>query len=548
MKILGIDIGSKSIKAVELDSAFGRYEIRDYHEIPLEPGEEPAAGLSRLMHTLPRRPDRVITAVKTGVVTFRNLDLPAKNKKALQAAIGFELEDDLPFPIDQAVYDYSVVGHSKQLSKVHVATTLQKNIAAHLHVCHSADLDPDLVTTEAWAYRTSFNKILAAEPETTPKLLVQIGHERTTIYCHFNGQPIMAREVLWGGRDLTSAISRSYSITLSQAEQTKLDHGFILPELQRNDATREQVEFSDNLLQSTQALLRELRQALLTAKTETKQQITTIYLAGGSSLLPGFLPFLEEQLATEIKPFQALSGLSTSGVAYSEQSDAVFALAASLAICMVGPERSTTINFRKGPFAKQSRGREFDTQALRRVFLGTSAVLASFFLSLFVQSYYYKDKLADVNSQLEKNIRTFFGSISSSGMRTYMGSTSTLKKDMNKELDKQRDLYKLLGPNPHEPLDYLKELSLAVPENIVVDLIEFHAGAAPNEPFSVTADTSASLSFLVPDPDTAEKLAGVFSSKQPSLQRGKLEQVGTAADKKWKITFAGKLQGDAYGK
>ncbi|HAR42279.1 MAG TPA: hypothetical protein DCS07_06560, partial [Bdellovibrionales bacterium] len=102
MKILGVDIGSKSIKAVELDSSFGRYEIRDYHEIPLEPGEQTSSALSRLVHALPRRPDRVVTALRTGVVTFRNLDLPAKNKKVLMAAIGFELEDDLPFPLDQS--------------------------------------------------------------------------------------------------------------------------------------------------------------------------------------------------------------------------------------------------------------------------------------------------------------------------------------------------------------------------------------------------------------------------------------------------------------
>ncbi|HAR43415.1 MAG TPA: hypothetical protein DCS07_12425, partial [Bdellovibrionales bacterium] len=453
-------------------------------------------------------------------------------------------------PLDQSVYDYSLIGQSKQMSRVHVATTLQKNVATHLHACHEADLDPDLVTTEAWAYRTAFNRMTTAHPDTGPLLLVQIGHERTTIYCHHNGQPMISREVLWGGRDLTSAICRTYAITLGQAEQTKLDNGFILPEMQREEATREQISFSDSLLEPTQGLLRELRQALLTAKTETKQQISTIYLAGGTSLLPGLLPFLEEHLGTEVRPFQALSALSSSGVTYSEQSDAIFALATSLAMCMVGPERSSSINFRRGTFVKHARSREFDTQALRRVFLGTGAILASFFLSLFVQSYYYKDKLTDVNSQLEKNIRTFFGSVSASGLKTYMGSTTTLRKDLNKELEKQRDLYKLLGPNPHSPLDFLKELSMTVPRDIVVDLLEFRAGAAPAAPFSGTSDTSASLSFLVNNPQTAERLSTLFLSKQPGLQPGKTEEVSSPepGGKKWKITFSGKLQEDAYGK
>ena len=40
MRIVGIDLGTSSIKAVEVDSAFGRFEIHDYHE------QNPARGRS----------------------------------------------------------------------------------------------------------------------------------------------------------------------------------------------------------------------------------------------------------------------------------------------------------------------------------------------------------------------------------------------------------------------------------------------------------------------------------------------------------------------
>ena len=548
MRILGIDLGSKSIKAVEVDSAFGRYEIRDYHEIPIDPGIEPAQTLNQFIQNLPKKPDRVAMAMRTGNVTFRNFQLPARGKKAIQAAIGFELEDELPFSLEQAAYDYSLVHQTKQSTEVHVAATLKRHVAAFLDTCQSAHVDPDLLTTEAWGFRAILNRITAKE-DGKPVLLVHLGHERTVLYGHHSGVPILAREVSWGGRDLTAAICRKYGIPLDQAETAKLDHGFVIPESQRKDATQEQLQFSDTLQEPLMILLRELHQALLSCKNAARQHVSQIYISGGSSLLPGLSRLFEESLNTPVRPLQALSSVSLSGVAYSEQTDALFALAVSSALCLVGPDRSISINFRKADFAKQARSREFNMDTWRRLLMASGAVLACFFGSLIVQSQVYKTQLTDVDIQLEKNVKSFFGGLSGSAVKTYMASTSTLRNSVNKELTKQRDVAKLLGPNPHSPLEFLKEVSSTVPKDVVVDLIQFQVGSAPTAPYSATADTTASFAFLVSNPQVAERLATLLSSKISGLQRGKMEET-TASDgtKKWKITFTGKPSEDAYGK
>ena len=56
MRILGLDIGSAQVKAVEIDTAFGRYELRDYHEVAIPVGQDPwlvvqtfFSGLSRII-------------------------------------------------------------------------------------------------------------------------------------------------------------------------------------------------------------------------------------------------------------------------------------------------------------------------------------------------------------------------------------------------------------------------------------------------------------------------------------------------------------------
>ena len=264
MRILGIDLGSQSIKAVEVDSAFGRYEIHDYHEIARTPGQSLPDALAQLVTGLSKKPDKIAVALQTGQVTFRNLNLPSRDKKAIQAGVGFELEDELPFSLEDACFDYSMLSQTKQMSYVHVAATLKRHVGAFLAPWASSNVDPDLLTTEAWAYRALFNRLLGEAGQTAqaqPVLLIQIGHERTTIYLHWRGAPLLAREVSWGGRDLTQAICQKYQIPLDQAEAAKLDHGFVVPEAQKAQATPEQLEFSETLTEPLAGLVNSLKPA-----------------------------------------------------------------------------------------------------------------------------------------------------------------------------------------------------------------------------------------------------------------------------------------------
>ncbi|MGZ3699264.1 MAG: pilus assembly protein PilM, partial [Bdellovibrionota bacterium] len=181
MRILGLDLGSTSIKAVEIDSAFGRYDIHDYHELAIPAGADPVELLGNFLHGLPKSPDKVAVALRSGHVTFRNLQLPIRDKKAIQASVGFELEDELPFPLEQAIYDYSVMSQTRAGTYLHVAASLKKHVATSLAFWTAAGADPDVLTTEAWAFRALLNRTLSVQAQEEPALLAHIGHEKTTL-------------------------------------------------------------------------------------------------------------------------------------------------------------------------------------------------------------------------------------------------------------------------------------------------------------------------------------------------------------------------------
>jgi hypothetical protein len=245
-----------------------------------------------------------------------------------------------------------------------------------------------------------------------------------------------------------------------------------------------------------------------------------------------------------------LSALGSSGVTYNEHTDASFVLAASIALVVASPDRSSAINLRRGQLAKAGQTREFNFAALKKPLAAIGVTMLSLFLSLFVQGSVYKSRLQEADAQLEKSVKSFFGQVSASALRTFVASPSTLRNQVNKDLGKQRELAKLLSPNPRSPLDFLRELSISVPRDVIVDMTQYQVGSSATAPYTPGAETAASLTFYVANAQMAEKIASAVSGKVGGMQKSKLEEAPGLGDgpKRWKITLTGKPTEDSYGK
>jgi type IV pilus assembly protein PilM len=550
MRILGLDIGSTSIKAVEVDTAFGRFEIHEYHEVRVNPGESAIAVAGGLVRGLPKTPDRVIVPLRANRVTIRNLRLPTRDKKAIQSSVAFELEDDLPFEADQAASDFVILGNSGNESQVHVSAALKTTLDDYLGLAVESGVDPDTLTPEACAYRALLRKMPL--PETTlerPILIVNTGHERTTIYAQYGGTPLFCREISWGGRDISVVLSSRYGLSMDAAERTKMDNGFVLPLSQLPTVSEQQRDFSETVFEALQGLCRDIRQADLSCKNLTGHRPGMIFLTGGTSLLPGLPALLSEETKIVCQPLRALSQVK-SGVTYSEESDAKFALAAGAALASLTSERPFLINFRRGEFAKNHGGAEIDLSIFAKP-LKTLAISAVLLLILLgVESTLYDKKITDTNAQLEKTVKSFFGSLSPSAVKSYLSNTGNLKKNIDAELSKERALVALLAPNPHSPFEFLKDISTAIPKDVVTDLMRYQVGSSTNaEPYasSSVGEPSVELEFWVSNQAGADSLDKVISGKLKGYRKGELTEAETkgapGAAKKYKLVVNGSIAG-----
>lgn len=549
MRIFGLDFGATKVKLVEVESTFRRYQIHDYHERDVPPGADPIEVGAGLVRSLGKQPEKLIVCLSSGHVTFRNLNIPTTDRKSVHAAINFELEDDLPFAVDEAVFDYSILTQGRQNTHVHIAATLKKHLSQFLERLTQHKLDPQVITTEAWAYRTTLNRIFPTEEQKQPLLLVHVGYQDTTLYLHWNGEPLFSRQVHWGGQNITETLSQGYNVSLADAEKAKLDNGFILTAAQKKDATQEQIDFSNAIHHALRPLIQEIRQMALTGKYITHQHLDKVYFSGSTALLPGLRETLEEDLRAKVLPLQALQALSDPGLTYSEQTESNFLLAASLAMTAVGQDRSTMINLRKGEFARIGEWQGFNFQNLRKPMWAGVAISICLFLSMAVQSITFQSRTTDVDKRLETALRSFFGTSSKTAIRSYMSNTKRLEEQVKGKIQEQRTIAKLLSETPHSPLDFLRNLSKQIPKTVTVDMVYFNVGVEGDTAYQPTGPTKGRLSFLIANPQMAEKLSTGVQSLLDGFQREKMEEVDDPAGggKRWKITFSGTPKESAYG-
>jgi len=525
MRILGVDIGSFSIKAVEIDLALGRYEIEECHEVSLgaQTQEEALAGC---IQNLKNKPHRVITALASGSSTFRNLQFPTRKKKDIQTSLSFELEDELPFSSEVSLHDYVILNQGPEGSLIHVATTIKSYLEDLLTPWKALALSPDFVTTELAAYQAFFNRWATLKPQLQPVLFIQMGHQKTRYYLHWKTKIVLLHEIHWGGWHLTNSIAQEYQMPCEEAEAFKR-------QLILDDSWKQaQAHFRD--------LVFGIKKVQILAHSLLNEAIGSIYLAGGTALLRGLCPWLAEltEIPTSLLPSFRCLGIPSS---YTEEKEAKFSLA--MALAWNAGNRSQLVNFRKGVFAPVSQAKSVDLQGLRRPLIAFVVVIFSLFSSLFVQSQLTKTRLEETNAVLEKNIRSFFGVLSPSAVKTYLKSPQTLKSAIQKELIQHRALNLLFSFNPQSPLELLNKISLAIPKDIVSDLIEFQSGSLSADA-SRSEDRKTVLSFLVTNPQMVERLMSALSAPLTDLEKDKVAetQIKDAEHlvKKWKVIFSGK--------
>ena len=131
-RVIGLDIGSYSVKAVEIVNTFKSYEIANFYEnvIPQIDEVPPDAVIPSSMEQLFKEnkleADRIITAMPGQYISSRILSFNFSDVKKIETAIYAEIEDIVPFNLDEMIIDHQILGEVGGKTIALVAMTRQK--------------------------------------------------------------------------------------------------------------------------------------------------------------------------------------------------------------------------------------------------------------------------------------------------------------------------------------------------------------------------------------------------------------------------------------
>ncbi len=314
MRIIGIDLGTWSIKAVELESRFRRMELLDFHEIRLplqnsDPSTSYRQGIDQLMARLPVLPEKVITGLPPSHTALRFLQFPIKQRKQVEKTFRFELEDNIPFKMEDAIVEHQY-WRTKAGSLVFATIAPKKNVLSHVEFLKRVGLDPDWLTFDGMGLA---NIYLSQQADIKPEAeittaLVNLGHTKTTIAVFEGARLQFFRTVSWGGNSINQALAVSSAISIEEAEQLKLSSLRLDEEIEAMDPNHQDVALTS--MQAISPLVTDLNHTFVSYRNLYQNQIQAVLVTGGTSKIPGLEKFLQRQLNAPVTSFPAFQDLS----------------------------------------------------------------------------------------------------------------------------------------------------------------------------------------------------------------------------------------------
>lgn len=486
MRSLGIDIGSSSIKIVEVQNTAKGFQVSQFfeHALNIAPGTDQDLEIIEFLREFVTHYDhnqtRFILGLRPDRVSIRNKFFPFNDRIKIAKSLAFELEEDIPFSADNAIFDAKIVktlGTGAEVlacaaPKVHVQNLIQR--------AQDIGVDPFLISSEGTAFANVYERWNEAPPALIPpsipieseqdnrpvrhvQLTLNIGHTRTLVTAFEGNSLIAVRSILWGGKNIAEAITAKYEIPFLESIKELQTKAFILTNKQ--GATFDQVTFSDTIAKSVREMARDLQLSILELKSEFNAQIHSIGLTGGVSQIQNLGPFLTQLLEIPANRVSALEAIPNVLFDRTVQNGAKAGIALGLAIEGFKKPRNPPINFLRGDFAKENHQlKMFWNKWGHTAKVATAALLVLFVYSSLRES--FSLSLADRTQEVLKDQAK-----SVAGLKGKNASESGIRKYIRENKKRAADLKTLASvANMNSALDIVKKINDATPPKTAITL------------------------------------------------------------------------------
>ncbi len=343
--IVGIDVGSSSVKVVCLHEARGSFHLANLGIMPLTPEaivdnaimDSPAVidTINNLLGSMKIKAKRVATSVSGHAVIIRKINLPVMTDAELDASIQWEAEQYIPFDISEVNIDFQILGPDpKDPAQMDVMLVAAKKdfIDDYTAVFAEAGLEPVVMDIDCFAVENMFDYNYGfVEGEVVA--LINLGANATNVNVLRGDSSIFTRDIQTGGNLLNEELQKRLGVSFLEAERAKLGD--------REVADVDPEEVSQILSEAIENLVQEVQRSLdFFMATSSDDRISKIYLTGGLSSSDEVRSVLTQRLdipVERIDPFRNVSFNDKQFDAdYLEAVGPMFSVATGLAMRKVG--------------------------------------------------------------------------------------------------------------------------------------------------------------------------------------------------------------------
>ena len=333
-KFLTLNIGASAIALAEYEQGSGGLELVNYGlaalAAPLDVGNADTVlspALLEIVREKGIKPGRVSVSLSGQMVFPRFAAIPfaGGDEAKFEQMIRYEIEQNIPFPIDEMVCDRQIVGDTVDGDKsVLIVAAKVDQVEAVTAALQASGFEPEIVDVAPIALT---NALKANRPdEDGCRIILDIGAKTTTLVI-VEGEKIYNRSIPVAGNTLTKEIAQALGSTLEEAEQIKRESAYV----SLGGVTEDEDQTLDRISKVCRAVMTRLHAEISRSINFYRSQQgggtpEKLYLTGGSALLPQVDRFFEESLQIEVEyfnPFETI-GVGPNVDAEALQADAAF--------------------------------------------------------------------------------------------------------------------------------------------------------------------------------------------------------------------------------
>lgn len=340
--LIGLDIGSSSVKLIELSRRGQDYAVEAFAIEPLPADaltdsqinvpELVAPSIARALNRAGTRTREVALAVSGSTVITKQIGMPAGLRpQDLEDQIMAEADQYIPYPVEEVNLDFQVVGQNQQddaTVDVMLAACRKDQVESRVAAVEIAGLKARVVDVELYALENAARLLTSQIPDEGHDqnvALVDVGDNTTSLLVLREQQSIYARDQAFGGKQLTEDMMRQYDMSFEEANRAK-QQGDLPDDYAQSILSR----FIEDL---TQQIDRSMQ--FFFASPGRHDSVSQVILSGGCARIEGLAEAVEQRLEIPTviaRPFADMKTTRRVRSSQLEQNGASMLIAAGLAL------------------------------------------------------------------------------------------------------------------------------------------------------------------------------------------------------------------------